>query len=446
MFFLREDIFADSLKTGLAERAISAPLWTDPAVKGWPPLFQSYLFDNPYLGPDISILHLPPLATLQLMGVAGLIVTFSPLTAIAVLFGIYCSAAALVGKLIGTISGRSDRVITWVAADLLISYPALFMIDRGNYTSGFTNICIILYLVTAASGRWRWFGMVAMALAINYRPNAALITILEFSMAPNARTALRQLITLAAIAILVGITSLLVAHAIDPNYTISGFLRGYALYHKDYVIGDAGLLWNDSLYGAAKSIWHLSGAAVAYNAPVAIAISGLAVLMIGALLWLSLTKRISLIEASFLAPAMCALFTPVYAQYHILALAGPVLILACDKGGRLARFDTVGFWFSLVVLQALCLLNWLHPDTATLAAVVFGAGIMPLVLRYLARRSAHPAPTECLILTISLLVLSPLGSGLSNGLAIAALLLTTCGLVIAKGMTQPSRSHAIVGL
>src|SRR6516165_9635522 len=155
------DNFADSLKTAMAETSVSAPLFTSQDVRHWPALFQFCLLHNPYLGLGLSIYLLPPMSTLQLMAVARLMVLTSPWTALGAEILVYVLLVAFFMLVLRRWRILSDSTLLLLALSLLFSYPAQYMLNRGNFHSGFTSICLALYFCTAFTRRWQWLGILA---------------------------------------------------------------------------------------------------------------------------------------------------------------------------------------------------------------------------------------------------------------------------------------------
>lgn len=443
LFYTTADIFADALKSGLAQRSVSAELLTAPRVLEWPLLFQGYLFDNIYLRPGWSHQWSTPLGTLQLMGVAKIIVWSSPWGALAVLFGVYLFLLGALAWLIADVTGRASSSCIWCVVLLGLSFPALFMLNRANYHSGYASIAVVTYLLTAFTGKRRWIGLIALTYAINVRPNVALITIVEFALADGFWAAFIWQSRVAVLSAAVAGISLAAANAIDPTYTFSAFLKAYAVYKDAYIFHDGGLDWNASLYGGVRSIWSVFGAVPSYNEAVAIAVTIFGVLLGFGYLWAALTRRLEPAEAVFLAVALCILFTPVLGQYHVLMLVGPVLVLCGILRKKGAEVEMTPILSAFVALSLLSLLVWLAPGGTTGILAVIGTVLVFVALQRRARYAAGISSTESLILGISILAISPLGGSLTNGVEVSILLSLASLLVIATSWRRKGGLTAI---
>jgi hypothetical protein len=428
-FFDSGDIFADSIKSALAERAVSAPLLTDPRVHHWPALFRGYLFHNTYLAPGMSIYWEPPLGALQLMGVARLMVVGSPWAALATEIAVYGVGVASFAWLLLRLEVLSTRTALLLAAPLCLSYPALYMLDRANFHSGLASLCLATYFCTAFTGRWRWLGVAALCYSINVRPNTAVVAMVELVLAPSLISAVRLPLLIAAISGVVFGCSLLAVHHLDPDFTFSSFQRGYALYQQRYIIDGMGLSWNDSFYGAVMTLRCIFGLAPAYSAVASGAVTAVAAVTLLGFAWLAVSGRLHPGEAFFIAAAFCVLFTPVYGQYHILIFAGVLAVLGLEtaQGGR--RLCLQWAWPGLLLFAAL---GW-----AVEVAPAPGPVLLLLLSVVLAVARLQADEEGDMIAVISLLVLSPLGGQYTNGLPIAALLAASLVALYARAARRP---------
>jgi len=429
--FSAGDIFADSLKSGLAERAVSAPLLTDPKILHWPPLFRAYLLHSSYSTTGILIYCDPPLGTLQLMGVAKVMVLASPWTALATEIAIYSLAAALLAWLLSRLRALPAQTALLLTAPLCLSYPAFFMLDRGNFQSGYASLCVVTYLCTAFTGRWRFLGIAALCYAINVRPNTAVLTMIELVLAPSLLAAIRVPLLAALLSGLVFVLSLAAAHHIDRAYSFRMFYRAYSLYRQDYIVNGVGLVWNDSLYALVTEFRHLAGLAPGYSAAAFHAVTDVGIIAMLGYIWLAGTGRIRPVEGVFIAAAFCTLFTPVYGQYHILIFAAVLAVLGlnCTEGATPPRLGWV--WPAFAVLTAVAWAVDLEPIRTTALCLLLAPAAVIALLR------AHN--NDDLPAVVSLLVLSPLGGTYGNGSVIAVLLTAALAVLYERAARREVR-------
>ena len=442
-YFILADSFADSLKSGLAQRSISGVLLTDPKVQEWPEIFKGYLFNNPYLSETLSIYHTPPLANVQLMGVAFLIVLFSPTVALFIQIAVFFLGCYIVSWFWNGDGLRNDfNFSPWILAILLMCYPALFMISRGNFHSGFTSLSVCLYLLSLSTGNSRLLGLLAMAVAINYRPNVAIISIVEILVATNFRSGITNILKLAVISIVGAGLGLAVSNRIDSAYDLPHFVRGLHLYCDLTVFGDAGLGWNTSFYGLLRNILKSSGLQVAPLVdPSTVFIlltitSSVGAVLLVAVLMMLFRRKLTLTEATFIAASWNALFTPVYAEYHVLAMAAPLLILIRRHRMSAIGVRSLGIWGPFIAVSAASQIFWAWPGWASLTLLLLISAGIPVMASLPASRQPELTRTESMILVVCILCLSPLGGTVSNGVAISMLLLVGCGVVTVLGLNR----------
>jgi hypothetical protein len=423
MFFDPRDIFADALKFALAQTAVSAPILQDPQVAAWPKVFQEYAHNNAHMLPDAAMRFLPPFGILLFMGIAGLFFWLSPLNIIIFLTAIYSASSALLARAFSKLSGQSlSRVAITL---LLLSFPTLFMLNRGNFHAGFTGLFAITYMLSTRYGAgWpRWVGWIALALAINIRPNIAILALLECRPDRTIRETAAAIAKPAVLSIALASASLAIVHAIDPLYTIETFLHDYGIYKIRFVEGAAGLVWNLSLANVAKWTHTLVDGQAAYNSTVATLVWILGAAM--ALIFVTLRRqgRIKGSIFAFAITAIYAIFTPVFAQYHATVFVGPLLLLLIDYGPQMEPRLLWRGAIALAAIQLICLLNVALPFAHSLVL----PALLPAVFAFVvAKLVGTQEQSEAYVTILACAVaLAPLGGEIYNGLAIALAQMST---------------------
>jgi hypothetical protein len=436
LFAPNSDIFADSIKQCLAELPITAPLFGAHRVATWPLLFQQYLYHNPYLSPMISVYAQPPLADLQLMAVAKTIVLSNPFDALWLQFGLYVFLTYVVKLIIDAALGASRS--TWLLwGAMLLCYPSVYMLDRGNYHSGYASLGAIFYILTRFTGQLRWLGIAGLSIAINLRPNIVILSLLEFALIPGFGAALKSEIILGLCTLSVWCIALIMAHAIDVHYSMRAFFTAYGVFQNSYIFNDAGL-YSVSLYGGVRAIWHFFGATPSYNPVAASVISDLGIISVALFLGLAIRGKLTKIEAIFLVSALCMLFTPFNAEYHMLKFAAPLLVVAVDVQRRGAAVNLLQIWPALAEIFLFGVIASLYPCGLTALLLVAGTALALVQCWQWASRMGEIARTEALILVVSGLVLCPLGEGLPTQIAISVLLCGACGIIFTQAQTKPA--------
>jgi hypothetical protein len=431
------DFFADALKSGLAQTSVSRRLLTDTAVRDWPELFQHYLFYNDYLKPDGSIFHSPPLSMLMLTGIAALLLAMSPGTVIALLVSAYAAGALVVARVASGMTG--DPVARTVFLLILLAYPSLFMLDRGNIHSGLTSLCVIFHMISAYTGRWRRLSWLALAIALNLRPNVALFAMLELARTPDRRAAITAMVAVAALSIGLGLAAYILVHAVEPRYTPSTFLAALDLYRKNYVDGFGGLFWNASLANTGKAMNYALHVEPVHHPAYTLAASAVGAVMIGVLLMLAWFSRVPGPWLAFALAACCSLFTPVLAEYHLLIFVGPLLLLVQARPEATAPDMLIRALSCLGVLQILCFFQWMGSSALLLPLIALVSLAFPFILL----RGTKAA--EAVPVAVSLAALSPIGGELTQGLTIGLMLLSALTWLIWRFFTDDRVGRSITG-
>jgi len=391
MYFDPGDRYADLVKVALTYRDFFAETIRSGAYAHWPKVFQTWLFNNDYdnsvanlanLATDkYTTLHVPPLATVMYVFAARMMAVVGPIWVLVAFYLPYLLGAGGITLAHARVN-RVARPVVWFTLFLLcLSYPALWMLNRGNIAGGYAALASFVYLVSQRSGRFRWLGWVALALATNLRPEPALLALLELTgPAPLSRKVVSMAIP-GALSVGLLVASVGVAHAVYPLYTLDHARAGMAIYHHLYILSDKGDAWNSSLLFIVKLLrlgLNIEPAFSQTAQTIAVALS-FAALAWGSLM--ALKGRITSLEWLFFLTALPVMCVPVLAYYHLLPL---VLVAA-------------------------------------------------LLVHDLAKTPLQDDDSRPALLGLTGLVISPLAGGFTNGPLDAILLLIGCGYVLARG-------------
>jgi len=338
------DMFADFFKVILSYPGGQAIRTSVGGAMGQ--LLTDYAVHNPYGGVPalaqggVTHLHMTPLSTLGSLLALRASTIVDPVAlfvaGLLLLLAWVWSIAGLAGR------DRSES-IHWLLA-LVLSYPALLMVARGNLFAGAGALSAIHAVLLAARGRPAAAALL-LAVVLNIRPNAAILApaLLLLSDRPWRAGAMLGAATVALFA-----ASLAAAHLLYPDYRLTSFLAGLGRYHEIYVVESAGQGLSSSAFGAFRLI--LGYAAWEESAGLML---GCAVVLAGVMLWSrGLVGRAGL---AFLLGAAYALASTIFADYHLLALFAPAMLLTAsgDRTGRAERPDDpaagIVFLGSLVV-------------------------------------------------------------------------------------------------
>lgn len=359
------DRFADLVKTSLSYKSVVAPYLDLSRFPKWPLIFQEYYLHNPYGGIEVlakgglTHFHIPPLTTLiAIVGGVLCMILPSPSWAIAAFTAGYIVMALASVHFAVPISQRSPALMASMSYLLVLSYPALFMLTRGNFVAGLTTLCIMAFVIATLQRRGGdWLAALAIAIALNLRPNAMIF----LATVPIAIGLRRSIIPLARIAAITG-SVLGISYSIDrwiyPAYSLRAFREGYKTYHQFYVIGSSDYAFNSSIFGAIKLFAKLfakwfGGQGIPENVVQAFSSAlGLAILVSTVLVLFS--RKISGSVATFLMASAYALVTPVFADYHLLVFVIPIAMVFLElqeKGSdRIPRSVLIVSMVSMVML------------------------------------------------------------------------------------------------
>jgi hypothetical protein len=332
------DRFADLLKVGLSYKAFLAGKVSAAKLALWPELYRGWYTGGDYaqrIGEKagaITNLHLPPLG--QLLGLAEgqvIVSVHTPGRAVVLFLALYVVLAAIAVGFALPARDRRPGVLAGAAVGLLLSYPALLMMTRGNFHSGFTSLGVLAFCLAlwrrGTVGPW---STLALALAVNLRPNAAIFA-LALPLALGLRASLPHLARLAATAGAIAAGAFAVAARLLPEYRPATFLGALRIYGDLYVTGDHGATFNSSLLGLVKFVARVGDpAAAGMGASPALSwaiFNVTAVALVGAALLALRSGRLRPSSACFLLVLCYVLGTPTFGDYHLLVVVGPLLLL-----------------------------------------------------------------------------------------------------------------------
>ena len=354
-------------------------------------LLRHYAANNDYVGfaageDRITHFHLTPLSTLlSLLSVRVLRVV----DAAALLFalsGVVVLATAATARL-GSSSWRA--ALPWTGA-LLLSYPMLLLVTRGNFFAAIAAFGTVAAVLLVALRRAFLSASLLLALAVNIRPNAVILALAVLLLSGRERWRVAATFCAAAAAILGA--SYWASNLLYPDYTPANMLEGLDRYHRLYVVGDAGLAFGSSLLGGLKALFG-------YRAGFELAGLGVMSAIIVATAVLRLRGQLGRADTLFLLTAAYCLGSQVFADYHLLVFAGPLLLGSLDRAGLVEPHDTSSFFLKPAVVTSCLMLvprnyDFLSEGSAQILInpLLLLAGTVA-VLAFSLRRSRHAGPT-----------------------------------------------------
>jgi hypothetical protein len=447
------DNFADLVKDTLSYRGAIQALKVD-EVRKWPAIFRFY-YTNPEYGgirelaegKMVTHFHQPPLTTLYFLASAAFIVrTHSPVLDVCLFYALFLLAVQWAIHVGVPPERRTAGVVAFVWVASVLSFPGIMVLVRGNDQAGITALLITAFLLSVfIRKRFGFAALISLAIAMNIRPNAV-VFLLAFPLALGLRRSLKPVLSCVALASVLLASSYCAVHRLYPDYTVSTFLRGLQIYNNLYITRSLGDSGNASLWALLKNygtmsinhphlmlvlssalllvalwlgLWHITRWIVA--APVALLamyaqfvaatdmdfhaqafylfsiISGAAALW-G--LWSSPKRQIA---APFLLASAYCLFSPVFAEYHLLVFLAPILLILCFCGDERADNDRL---ISVIAIASALMLvpkNYVYEAGISLQTllnplILFCASLYVAVEARPTRESVRPEASPVLVL------------------------------------------------
>lgn len=356
-----EDRFADLIKLSLSFRSVTNGADQTDSFRSWRPIYQGYYEHPVYGGIDalatgqLTHFHHPPFSTLILQ-LCGLFIvrTGSPSLALFLFFCIYLFEVWSICWIGIPAQKRNPALSFTIWFFCLASYPALVIFGRGNYVNaGMTTIPVIIFLVALfARKQASAAALLALAVAVNVHPNA-IIFLIALPLVLGTRKAIRPLLQFAGFAGAIFVGAYIAAHRLYPDYTITTFRKGLAIYSKVYIAGGAGIRGGSSLFGLIRALnrgFHL-GVSFPVEMRIFYILAALVLAITAVAYWKASTrgntserlrnsrtqnsmKRSETAEtnpwplplAPFLLVGLYCILSPIFADYHLLVFLAPLIL------------------------------------------------------------------------------------------------------------------------
>jgi hypothetical protein len=315
--FLPEDLHADLIKT-----ALSFPPFPPIDDSAWNPLYQQFHRHNPYGGlaearqGGFTDLHLPPLVILIMLGLKRAILWGGPSLVVAGYYALALSAVVLLAVKFGDTLLESFLIFIV----LTLSYPFLMILSRGSFGALFTSLPLMGLIYEVLAGKSLLRAAFYLALAVNFRPNAALLFPIFLTF--GGRGFLKATSISGIVAGLLALASYLLSQHFYPGYDYAVFqkaMRAYSQYQLS--MREASM---NSLFGLllpALDALHLPAAtAFAAAGGLALACTGACSVLVVLLVWVYWRGHIDAFEYVFGLDALYIIGTPVFATYHLFFL------------------------------------------------------------------------------------------------------------------------------
>jgi len=342
--FYSNDLHADLVKMAMGywhNVHIDTSHW-DPIYQKFYELYHSGFFVKHHFNNN----HLPPLPFLIGIFLGKILQSSSP----GLIVSVYYLIVFLTIFTIATYLKKNRHDFYILTIGMLLSYPVLMVLTRGNIFSFFTSFSIIAFLFLIYQKRFPWIAVLLLSFAIEFRPNIALLSILFFVY--PYKSALRYIVASAVVSLGSFFILTAISHTICPQYSLESFIAGLHNYINIYITGNMGVLFNNSLYGAIRSLsiaWHIPISTTSLlSINTIIAITGILSLFI--ILYLYLQKKINTYEFIFFTVSITTLSTTIFATYHLTIFLFFVLIGFKKNSYELSKY------YNLIVFTTIFLL------------------------------------------------------------------------------------------
>lgn len=272
---------------------------------------------------------------------------------------------------------------------LVLSYPTLFAVSRGNNDLYLVPIVLLWALLM----RHRKFGLVALVAAFAFALEPVMLALVIISFFSAKRV---TVVWFAGSSVAFWLSPVLFGERNLREYFVH-FLNLLEVYRRDYIIGDGGLLFSNSLWGFFKTaIWALDPASEVeqrtalleafyslYPALLAISLVALAAMVYSGMNWMRALAYVAVV---------IVVFGPVSATYKLVLLSVALIVLYA--GGQ--RFSRVELFLWLVALSPKPLVV---VSTASGVPVTLDTVVNPLLLIVISVLLIQPELPKVLVKT-----------------------------------------------
>jgi len=320
--FSSEDRFADIIKTSLSYRDVLLKIPNlKHSIDNLSPIYQYYFYDNPYKGiagiEGLTHFHMTPISSLLNIIVAVAIgYGKTPNTIMFTLFFL-CILLAFISTYNIV---RCYKKSLLLVALIMVSYPLLYIITRGNYAAFLCGIGVLAFLNSLfINKKLDFFSLFLFAVAINFRPNS-IILILALTLLFGIRKSIWPAIQILLVTAAIYISTYYILNFIYPDYTITTFLKALSVYFKLYVHDSQGDAFNSSMYALLR-MFSNNISVISWVFRV------LAVFILLAVGRLIFKKNSISAYYPFILSSIYILLNQVAGDYHLLIFVVPIFII-----------------------------------------------------------------------------------------------------------------------
>ncbi|MDH6154049.1 hypothetical protein M2124_000305 [Polynucleobacter sphagniphilus] len=267
----------------------------------------------------VSNIGLTPLSTIISIGTMNVANFFNPMY----VYVINIILLLLIMNLFIRENIKSIYIVLLINIAFILSYPVLFAIDRGNILSIINSILIIIFFNKFYTNKIK-VSLIFLAIAVNIRPNALILLLVLLLLDDDFKAKAKYLILFLTVALVIAGVSYIFSNILYPDYTFSNFISALKIYRRDYLIGNWGLGYGSSLFGALKFIfgWHSLLEIIAYI------ISCLGIIF---LFYIDSKKKLESYTHAYIVLSIYILSSSVIADYHLAVFFSPILLMLINK-------------------------------------------------------------------------------------------------------------------
>jgi len=298
-----------------------------PELEGFNSIFlENYLKNNPYSSSlkDLQLntlthFHHMPLMTFIFIIYRWLFTVFHPYYLFLATVIIFLSAYI---NLIKTHLSQGKKFL--IITSLVVSYPFLFAVTRGNIGAFIVGLSLSYVIVLSFQNKNPYLIGFILSLAVNIRPNSAILVLLFF-LFYDFKIAFKYAFSAGLLSLLLFAVFLFLTNQIYPNYNLENFLKGLEFIYNDYIIGNAGVAYGSSLHGGLKIIGHLLNMKFLFEFPIVSTILSLSIMSFFFVQFKN--KVIDKYFMSFVIVATYVIAFPMFGDYHLLVFIGYFVVL-----------------------------------------------------------------------------------------------------------------------
>lgn len=329
--FFPGDLFADGLKVTYSYNHIFDTNELD--------VFGAIYNGNPFLSkiPNTDFLynvHTLPLTSIKFQ-LAAYLINFFNISHPFFIFFYFIIYSLVVIKNFSIIQIYSDILSYAYLLLSTLSYPILFLYQRGNFTAGIAlQLVLTSFLIFKRDKKLNWKILISFMIALNFRPNYILLIPAFYFSLPVLKQ-IYESIKLFILFLISFFSFLFIANHMYPNYSLSSFLIGAGSLREYHLDGGDG--FDSSIFRVLQRILDPLGANLVQIFNLTLAVGLIIVLFV------FLNKYFDENYKLYMLCFISLVFSFPIGDYHLLVLLLPMLKILLEK-------DTENYYLVFLIL------------------------------------------------------------------------------------------------